>query len=90
MRSAGLSLTHSLWIIYDTTKTKKSQRSQKFPQYVMDMLKELKDEQDMEIINSFKSDNPEAQVCMLTGIRGSGKTVTMTAIANNFRIQLND
>lgn len=48
------------------------------------------DEQNMDIITSFKSDNLEAQVCMLTGIRGSGKTVTMTAIANNFRIQLND
>lgn len=43
------------------------------------------DEQNLEIIASFKSDNPEAQVCMLTGIRGSGKTVTMTAIANTFR-----
>ena len=35
-------------IYTDTTKTKKSQRSQKFPQYVMDMLKELRAEQDME------------------------------------------
>lgn len=35
-------------IYTDTTKTKKSQRSQKFPEYVMDMLKELKAEQDKE------------------------------------------
>ncbi|WP_296581152.1 tyrosine-type recombinase/integrase, partial [Ruminococcus sp.] len=37
-------------IYTDTTKTKKSQRSQKFPEYVMDMLKELKAEQDKERI----------------------------------------
>ena len=35
-------------IYTDTTKTRRSQRCQKFPQYVMDMLKELKDEQDRE------------------------------------------
>lgn len=33
-------------IYTDTTKTKKSQRTQKYPQYVMDMLWELRKEQD--------------------------------------------
>lgn len=37
-------------IYTDTTKTKKSQRSQKYPQHVMDMLKELKAEQDAECL----------------------------------------
>ena len=40
--------TKARGIYTDTTKTRKSQRCQKFPQYVMDMLKELKDEQDRE------------------------------------------
>jgi len=35
-------------IYTDTTKTKKSQRTQKYPQYVMDMLWELRKEQDAE------------------------------------------
>ncbi|MDO4178496.1 MAG: AAA family ATPase [Phascolarctobacterium sp.] len=43
----------------------------------------------LEIIESFNSDNPEAQVCILTGVRGSGKTVTMTSIANKFREESN-
>lgn len=35
-----------------------------------------------EIITGFMSDNPEYQVCMITGVRGAGKTVAMTAIAH--------
>ncbi len=35
-------------IYTDTTKTKKSQRTQKYPQHVMDMLWELRQEQDIE------------------------------------------
>ena len=34
----------------DTTKTRKSQRTLKFPQEIMDMLKEYKDEQDMQAL----------------------------------------
>ena len=34
----------------DTTKTKKSQRTLKFPQEIMDMLREYKDEQDMQAL----------------------------------------
>ncbi len=37
--------------------------------------------QQNEIIDCFKSDNPEYQVCMITGVRGAGKTVAMTSIA---------
>lgn len=35
-----------------------------------------------EIIESFRADRPPNQVFMITGIRGSGKTVTMAQIAN--------
>ncbi len=38
-----------------------------------------------EIIHSFQSDNPAYQVCMITGVRGSGKTVSMTTISNTLR-----
>ena len=38
-----------------------------------------------EIIESFVDQNPAYQVCMITGVRGSGKTVAMTAIANQMR-----
>ena len=38
--------------------------------------------QQNEIIDCFKSDNPEYQVCMITGVRGAGKTVAMTSIAH--------
>ena len=38
--------TETNGIYTDTTKTKKSQRTQKYPQYVMDMLWELRKEQD--------------------------------------------
>lgn len=38
-----------------------------------------------EIIDSFQSENPMSQVFMITGVRGSGKTVLMSSIANEFR-----
>ena len=41
--------------------------------------------QDQEIIDAFLADNPAYQVCMITGLRGSGKTVSMTSIANEIR-----
>lgn len=45
--------------------------------------------QNEEIISSFNADNPGFQVCMITGVRGSGKTVTMTTIANELRQEQN-
>lgn len=36
-----------------------------------------------EILNDFGADHPVSQVYMLTGVRGSGKTVMMTTIANH-------
>ena len=42
-----------------------------------------------EIIKSFLSDNPSANVCMITGVRGSGKTVTLTNIANKIKKEKN-
>ena len=33
------------------------------------------------IINSFARENPSTQIFMITGVRGSGKTVLMTSIA---------
>ena len=44
-----------------------------------------RDFQNEEILSSFTADNPSYQVCMITGVRGSGKTVAMTAIANKLR-----
>lgn len=44
-----------------------------------------RNQQNEEIIASFKADNPDFQVCMITGVRGSGKTVAMTTIANSLR-----
>ena len=41
-----------------------------------------RDYQSGEILESFDSDNPSYQVCMITGVRGAGKTVAMSAIAN--------
>ena len=38
-----------------------------------------------EIVEGFTSDNPGFQVCMITGVRGSGKTVMMTEIAAEIR-----
>ena len=43
--------------------------------------------QKSEIIESFEGENPATQVYMITGLRGSGKTVMMTDIANHFRSQ---
>lgn len=41
--------------------------------------------QNEEIITGFTAENPEFQVCMLTGVRGSGKTVALTTIANKLK-----
>ena len=41
--------------------------------------------QNFEIIDGFKDAPPTFQVCMITGVRGSGKTVSLTTIANEFR-----
>jgi ribosomal protein L20A (L18A) len=38
-----------------------------------------------EIIESFSEENPPYQVCMITGVRGAGKTVMLTEIAKHFR-----
>lgn len=37
-----------------------------------------------EIINSFLGEHPSNQVCMITGVRGSGKTVLLTEIGKYF------
>jgi len=41
--------------------------------------------QNSEIIEGFRDEPPTFQVCMITGVRGSGKTVSLTTIANEFR-----
>ena len=41
--------------------------------------------QSQEIIDSFTAQNPSYQVCMITGVRGSGKTVLLSALADRFR-----
>lgn len=41
--------------------------------------------QNREIIDSFSEENPSCQVYMITGVRGSGKTVLLTDIAKHFR-----
>ena len=38
-----------------------------------------------EIVDNFKAEQPSNQIYMLTGVRGSGKTVLMTTIANMLR-----
>lgn len=38
-----------------------------------------------EILESFEDDNPAYQVCMITGIRGVGKTVLLTEVAKTLR-----
>lgn len=38
-----------------------------------------------EICDSFLSDNPEYNACMITGLRGSGKTVLMTSVAKEIQ-----
>lgn len=37
-----------------------------------------------EIIDGFSGEHPSNQVCMITGVRGSGKTVLLTEIAKHF------
>ena len=44
-----------------------------------------RDKQTSEIVEGFRSENPEFQVCMITGVRGSGKTVMLTAVSNELR-----
>ena len=44
-----------------------------------------RDYQSNEVLESFTADNPAYQVCMITGVRGSGKTVLLSTISNNFR-----
>jgi len=41
--------------------------------------------QSNEILDSFTAENPPYQVCMITGVRGSGKTVVLSTIANRLR-----
>ena len=41
--------------------------------------------QNSEIIQSFDSDNPAYQVCMITGVRGCGKTVALSGLSAHFR-----
>ena len=45
--------------------------------------------QNNEIIEGFRDDPPGFQVCMITGVRGSGKTVALTTIADEFRSEKN-
>ena len=47
----------------------------------------LRSYQNSEIIDGFRDEPPTFQVCMITGVRGSGKTVSLTTIANEFRGQ---
>ncbi len=44
-----------------------------------------REKQKNEILEAFTSENPEFQVCMLTGVRGSGKTVMMTEISSEIK-----
>lgn len=41
-----------------------------------------RDKQLNEIVEGFAADNPEFHVCMITGVRGSGKTVMMTEVSS--------
>ena len=43
--------------------------------------------QSYEIIDTFEDENPVYQVCMITGVRGSGKTVMLTEINKTFRAE---
>lgn len=38
-----------------------------------------------EIISGFTSSEPNCQICLITGVRGSGKTVAMTTIGNRLK-----
>lgn len=40
-----------------------------------------------EIIDTLQSENPAYRVCMITGVRGSGKTVSLASIAEEFSRQ---
>lgn len=40
-----------------------------------------------QIIDSFEAENPSNQIFMITGVRGSGKTVLMTSIAGRMRAE---
>ena len=44
-----------------------------------------RDQQIDEIVSSFTATVPDYQVCMLTGVRGVGKTVFLTSVANELR-----
>ncbi|MCQ2362301.1 MAG: ATP-binding protein [Acidaminococcaceae bacterium] len=44
-----------------------------------------RDRQIDEIVDSFSAPLPDYQVCMLTGVRGVGKTVFLTSVANELR-----
>lgn len=48
-----------------------------------------RDKQINEIVDGFTSPNPEFQVCMITGVRGSGKTVMMSEISAEIRKRKN-
>lgn len=37
------------------------------------------------ILETFRSNIPSSQIFMITGVRGSGKTVMMTTIANELK-----
>lgn len=38
-----------------------------------------------QIIDNFKAEHPSTPIYMITGVRGSGKTVMMTSIANEIK-----
>lgn len=44
-----------------------------------------REQETAEIMEGFRQEHPDNQVLMLTGVRGSGKTVTLTSISNEFR-----
>ncbi len=44
-----------------------------------------REKQTDEIIEGITADNPEFQVCMITGVRGSGKTVMLTEVSAELR-----
>lgn len=41
--------------------------------------------QNHEIVDGFRDDPPSFQVCMITGVRGCGKTVALTTVGEEFR-----
>lgn len=38
-----------------------------------------------ELVNSFMDDQPDKHICIITGVRGSGKTVFMTSVCKRFK-----